>query len=825
MQPRQLGCDLQLQPACILPLHRIYSEFMLQPTCSSAQAGAFVIWLTLSSLLPAFDTAAVEGRVLDASGAAVAGATISLALKSTGTELVAKSAPDGSFQFPSTGPGSYALSVEALGFTRETRSLRVGEQPVRVPDIRLRPATLAQEVVVHANELVGPESAMREIPGSIGVIDAAELTQSRVFNTDEALRKVTGVYTRPEEGFGLRPNIGIRGLNPTRSTKVLLLEDGVPISYAPYGDNASYYHPPVDRFDTIEVVKGSGQVLYGPSTVGGVINYLTPAPPDRSSGFVTLTGGNLDYFNGHVRYGTTVGRTGLLLDYMRKQGDGARANTHFGVHDVTGKVLFNPVARQTLSVKGNWYKEDSQLTYSGLRLAEWQQDPRQNPFRNDDVDFARKGGSLTHTLVLASDAVLTSNVYGQRFERDWWRQSSNSAQRPNDAADPLCGGMANLSTTCGNEGRLRKYTTFGFEPRLRLGHSLFGARNEVDLGFRGHFETQDRQQKNGPLPTSRDGAIVENNLREADAWSTFIQDRIVLGKFGITPGVRLEHVRYTRENRLLNVRGRVDFTQVIPGLGLSYSPTQRITFFAGAHRGFAPPRTEDLINNTTGGAVDLDPELSWNYEAGVRARVDRMATFEATFFRMDFENQIIPASVAGGIGATLTSAGETVQQGFELSGRTDYRNVLGSRHSLWLRGAWTWVPMAEFASVRFSGVSGFGTTRVTGNRVPYTPEHLLNAALGYAHSTGVNASVESFTTGGHFSDDLNSRNSTPDGQRGYIPSATTFNATVNYPVEQWHTTFFVAAKNITDRLFLVDRSRGMLPSMPRLVQIGLRFSF
>ena len=90
-----------------------------------------------------------------------------------------------------------------------------------------------------------------------------------------------GVFARDEEGFGLRPNIGIRGLNPTRSSKVLLLEDGIPLTYAPYGDNASYYHPPVDRFERIEVLKGSGQILFGPHTVGGVHQLHHPARARR----------------------------------------------------------------------------------------------------------------------------------------------------------------------------------------------------------------------------------------------------------------------------------------------------------------------------------------------------------------------------------------------------------------------------------------------------------------------------------------------------------------------------------------------------------------
>mgnify|MGYP002377977591 CR=1 FL=1 len=753
------------------------------------------------------------------------GASLKLQLVSTGTELYASSSGDGAFSFPEAARGEYRLTVSAGGFSEHKQTVRAGQAEAAALEIRLQPMVLAQEIVVHGGAVVGPESALDAIPGAVATLDSGMLTQARVLTIDEALRKASGVFTRAEEGMGLRPNIGIRGLNPTRSTKVLLLEDGIPVSYAPYGDNASYYHPPVDRFDQIEVVKGSGQVLYGPQTVGGVINYMTPAPPDRSSGFITLTGGNLNYFNGHARYGTTIGKTGLLFDYMRKQGEGARENTRFGMNDLTAKVLHSLTSSQTLSLKLNHYGEDSNLTYSGLREAEWAEYPRGNPFRNDFVDFKRLGGSATHTYAFTPSAVLTTSVYGQSFVRDWWRQSSNSNQRPNNAADPLCGGMANLNTTCGNEGRLRSYRTLGFAPHVRTWHSWGQVRSQMDFGFRGHFEHQDRLQKNGESPLARDGRLVENNLRTADAWSGFYQNRIQLGKFGISPGIRVENVRFLRTNRLLGVTGNTSLTQWIPGLGVSYSPTGGTTIFGGVHRGFSPPRAEDIINNVTGGTVELDPEMSWNYELGVRTRVDRRASLEATFFRLDFENQIIPASVAGGVGATLTSAGRTVHQGAEFAGRTDFRNVFGSRHSLWLRNAYTWVPVAEFAGRRFSGIGGFGNVLVTGNRLPYAPGNLLNSMLGYSHATGVNAMVEGVYTGGQFGDDLNTNNPTPDGQRGRISSNFVWNATLNYPVEQWRTTFFVTAKNIGDRVYIVDRARGILPGMPRLVQAGVRFSF
>lgn len=664
-----------------------------------------------------------------------------------------------------------------------------------------------------------------EIPGSVSRVDSAVLRQSRVFNLDEALRKAPGVFTRAEEGFGLRPNIGIRGMNPTRSSKVLLLEDGVPVTLAPYGDNATYYHPPVERFETIEVVKGAGQILYGPQTVGGVLNYVTPQPPSSRAGALTLVGGNRDYFNGQAQYGDTVRGTGFLLDAMRKQGEGSRDNLRHGLADFNAKVLRPIGNRQNLTLKANYWIEDSNVSYSGLRLSEYLENPRANPFRDDFFNINRFGSSASHAVSLSPASVLNTTAYGYKVERNWWRQSSNSGQRPNDAADPACGGMANLNTTCGNEGRLRNYSVWGVEPRVRTQQSWFGIRNDLDFGGRIHHELQERQQQNGPLPTSRRGVVVENNQRRNQAYSGFIQNRFVLGKVSITPGLRLEQVRYERWNRLNNARGRTDLTQWIPGIGIHYAPSAALVIFAGLHRGFAPPRTEDIISNTTGGVVDLDAELSWNYEAGLRTRLNRSTMLEATYFRTDFQNQIIPANLAGGVGALLTSAGRTLHEGFELSGQTEWRSLGGSRHSLYLRGALTHVARAEFRGTRFSNVGGFGNVLVTGNRLPYSPAGLLNGTLGYIHATGFNAMLEGVYTGHQFGDDLNTINSTVDGQRGAIPSNVIWNTTVNYPIERWHTAVFVTAKNLFDRTYLVDRSRGMLPGMPRLAQAGFRWNF
>jgi len=792
---------------------------------------AGLLLMASSAVASAQGRISLTGRVTDQSGAAVGAATVTARQLGSSFERSARTGEDGSYRVDDLLIGDYQISARREGFSLAAQTLTLSSE--RKLDFMLRPGQLVADVSVVSTQIASTEEEQARIPGSVEIIDARTLEISRPFNFNEALRKAPGVYTRDEEGFGLRPSIGIRGLNPNRSAKVLLLEDGVPLGHAPYGDTDAYYHPPVERYNGIEILKGSSQIAYGPNTLSGAINYITRTPPEDFRGSLTLLGGSRNYFNGYAdigaSFGEGAGHTGFLFDVLRKQGEGARENMRLGINDVLVKSVTKLTGdgRQTLGFRFNYYGEDSNVTYSGLTLAEFLANPRGNPFRNDFFDGDRFGGAAIYTNAINSRAVFTATVYGSDFNRDWWRQSSNSDQRPNRIGNNGCNGLAQLNTLCGNEGRMRNYDAFGIDPRLKISSRA----GETDIGFRYHRETQNRIQQNNNTggPNGRSGVTVEDNLRKNDAASGYIQHRFLLGNFAITPGLRVENVNIERTNRLgTPVSGETDLTQVIPGVGVAYSPVSRLTIFAGAHRGFSPPRPADIINNTTGGVFELDPELSWNYEAGFRSAPARGVKFSATFFRLDYENQIVPANLSGGVGATLTSAGETLHQGLEFDGRWDTGVTFNSPHNFYVRTAYTYVGVAEYRGVRFSSVGGFNTVSVTGNRLVYSPKHLAAATIGYSHPSGVDALVEALHTGEQFTDDLNTIAVTPNGQRGLIPSYTVWNATVNYRIgklERYAPTIFFAVKNLTDDAFIVDRSRGIMVGIPRLVQGGLKIRF
>lgn len=390
---------------------------------SRVVANAIFSCLLCASGARAQQTASLAGQVFDQEGATVSTATVTIVPQRAtadtfAAERTTQSDASGRFAFTDLAPGAYRLTVSGKGFAAASESVTVRAGVPTEANITLSLRQIAEEVAVTSTQIIGDTESQRRIPGSVDLLDRRTLETSRVFTFTEALRKIPGINVRDEEGFGLRPNIGIRGLNPTRSTKVLLLEDGIPLTYAPYGDNASYYHPPVDRFDSIEVLKGSGQILYGPTTVGGVVNYITPNPPADRTGSLTLVGGSRDYFNGRASYGGTFGRTGLLFDFVRKQGEGARENLRTGLNDFNFKSVTTVGGRQALTTRFNYYGERSQISYSGLTEAEFAANPRGNMFLNDRFYGDRFGASATHSVVFNTNLILSTDVYAASFSRD-----------------------------------------------------------------------------------------------------------------------------------------------------------------------------------------------------------------------------------------------------------------------------------------------------------------------------------------------------------------------------------------------------------------------
>lgn len=673
-------------------------------------------------------------------------------------------------------------------------------------------------------QVIGTAEKLEKAPGSATITDQSELQSSRALTVNEALRKVPGVNVRDEEGFGLRPNIGIRGLNPSRSTKVLILEDGIPAMYAPYGDNATYYHAPIERYDRIEVLKGTGILRFGPQTVGGIINYITPEPTEQLSGRAQISLGTRDYFG----LDASVSSNGFYVHGSHKQGDGARNNTHLNQSDLFAKYVADIADNQAITIRANILREDSDVGYTGITDAELANFGSQhNPFDNDNFNIKHHALSLTHEWRFGEGDELNTSVYYADFLRDWWRQSSTTT-------DTQCGigfrnarfaGLAVDPDACNsNQGRLRAFYTRGVEPRLTLHHGLFGSESTFEAGLRYHMEVQERLQLNGSSPNARNGSVAEDNRRELDAIALFVSNTFLWGKFSLTPSLRNERIDFYRLNKLTNLSAGSEMNDTVAGLGANYKFSDDLTLFVGSHEGFVPPRVEDIINNS-GGSVDVDAERSRNSEIGIRGKLANNLGYEATYFHNDFSNQVVVGSIAGG--STPLAQGETLYRGVELALNWNKQALQSREGEFYANLSLTLLPTARQDSPFIAVVGGAVVGgSAAGNRLPYAPKQTANLRVGYTKGAW-DGSIEMQSVSSQYSDFANTvlPVTNGNGQVGEIAGYNTFNATLNYEpnLEGW--SGFITVKNLTNREYIVDRTRGILLGNPRQAVTGVRYSF
>lgn len=680
---------------------------------------------------------------------------------------------------------------------------------------------------------------LEAVPGSFNVIDEKALEERRPFSIQEALNSTPGIHIVGENSFGLGVNIGLRGLDPRRTSRTLLLEDGMPLFLAPYADPSAHYTTPIDRIQRIEVVKGSGQVLYGPQTVGGMINFVTkPVPRDGFAGNVTATVGNNDFQGFHANAGFGGEWGGVMVDALQKKGDGIRKNHDFDIRELTVKGQFNLTERQTLIAKVGYYEEDSHISETGLGSVEYAEDKFQAPSGNNDkFEYDRKSLQLQHIFQMNDNIKLSTQAYYVDSFRTSFRQINDPGTLGGRSALERCpGGNGVVPATeanaelCGGRHRPRSYDYFGFEPRLDIKHSTFGIESDAVIGFRYHEEQSRRRQFRGGTAAFQDLSFAQaNSLAREDiaidvvAKSYYAQNTFYLGNWSLTPGIRVEDVRFKTD--VARADGEVqnnpgsnstnNQTKVLPGFGVAWNGIANTTIFSGVHKGFAPPRPDRDLDASGPNSVVLSntkPEESTNWELGMRSRYFTGVSVESTLFYTDFDQIVV-----GDGGGRFINGGKSVQSGIEFAGRVDFGKIYNTPHNFYVQGSYTNLFEAKFKKDTADTIAG--------NRLPYAPRDIASINVGYQHPVGLDARIGVDYVSKQFVDADNTRTESLDGQEGTIPSYTLLNASVNFRPVGSKVSYFLSGYNLADKEYLASRVDGMAVGRSRQVFGGVRFDF
>jgi Fe(3+) dicitrate transport protein len=635
-----------------------------------------------------------------------------------------------------------------------------------------------------------------EQTGSVVVIGLEQIERIQPLSTDDILRRVAGINVKSEEETAIVANFGIRGLSASES-KSLVLEDGVPVAPGLFIGNDRYFNPRIQRIAQVEVLKGSASLRYGPSTIGGVVNYQTKTPDDG----VTLTA-RAGSFNMQELSLEAGGKNssgdafaGVVATYASSDGF---MDKDYEMTDVMAKagVIFSN--DQKLGIKVSRYENDANISYRGLLLGDYNNNETYNPAPDDYFLTDRTAFDINHEWGISDDVILKTVVYWSEMTRDYWRYSVDT-NASNEA-----GRWIYTDALTGNN---RAFERQGIESRLSVEHTLFGLSASSEFGLRFMHEESDDTRIRATRSADRTGINDRHRQDSANSLAGYAQSRIELGdNFALTPGLRIES--YEQKREILtddNATAETSNTEFLPGIGMTYDLSGSDQLYGGVYRAFSPA--------TNGVALDgladqqLDAERSTNFELGLRGK-KRDFSYEVAAFFMDFSNQVVTGNSNPNL--SQSNAGETEHYGMEFM----FAYSFGGGFSLDTNA--TWVPNSDFK-----------TGSNEGNRLPYAPKVVANAALSYQRDK-LSTVLSAHHRGEQFGDAQNTAEIPSDAAGGIwgglMPSYTVLDFTAQYELAD-NVRVFGAIKNLADKRYITGLRQGIYVGPERSFELGITYDF
>ena len=648
--------------------------------------------------------------------------------------------------------------------------------------------------------VVGGEASLFTLPGSGYRVEGPELEAFQVDDLTRLLKRVPGAYFREEDGYGLLANISLRGVDTSRSAKLTLMEDGIPTAPAPYSAPAAYYSPTVGRMASVEILKGTSQVRFGPHTTGGVIHYRSTPLPGESAGKVELAAGGDAEMRAHAwlgdRWETEGGTLQALAEGYHRQTDGFRRIAAAGAYPGSEETGFrrtdsmlklgwtSPDRKQTLVGKVGYTDLDARISYLGQANADFAADPfrRYAASREDNLRSYQGRSFLRYGLLFNEDWELSWTGYYNHFHRNWYKlhdirdldgdgdglvegavggdpvrvglSAALAGAEENAALEALRGERAAVFRVRANN---RDYSLAGSELTLTTRMEAGEWRHSPLLGIRYHEDRIRRFQWHDLYEQAEDGSWSApersapgsdgNRRQHTAALALFLEDEISRGPWLLRPGFRYEWIDYTYEpfstdgsnQRLDRLGERMEVWSA--GLAATYRLNESTALFGNAYRGYSVPDPRSAITR------DVVEESSLSAEAGFRYQpAEGRLSAEAVVFTTAYDDLIVIDNIGSGTSdgnadrAATENVGEVNSYGLEWLLQTELspEGTPDWRLPVTLTATWT-VAELDGPSRSLDAESIFAGGE-DGSRVPYIPEWQLHLSIAYerdAFSTGL----------------------------------------------------------------------------------------
>jgi len=700
--------------------------------------------------------------------------------------------------------------------------------------------------VIDTVTIIGQPADAADVPGSAHVITSEELAELHQSDILKVLRTIPGVYVQEEEGFGLRPNIGIRGSGLDRSSRIALLEDGVLIAPAPYSAPSAYYFPTQRRMNALEVLKGPAAIVVGPRTTGGAINLISTPIPDSFATNIDIRGGDYGTIDAHINVGNRGERVSWLLETVQASSDGFKTidgpvggDTGYDIQDYIAKLQIDSdpssAVYQSLRIKLGSTDQTSNATYLGLTDEDFAADPNRRYAASANDNFVSDHEQYQATYVIDTGKNWRADVtaYRNNFARNWYKlQSVGGESMDAVLTDPTAFATeyGYLTGTTSPDDALqirannRTYYSQGVQAKIEWDLGFGNTDVQLNTGIRVHEDEEDRFQHQDGY-RMEDGALVlttaaapgsqTNRVSSTDALSVFVDTEIRTGNWIFTPGVRFEDIDMTRIDYATDdpsraqgpTRVRENSVQVvIPGVGALYKINSEWRVLAGVHKGFNPPSP----------GSSAQEESSVNVEFGARYNSDTLS-FESIYFINDYDNlvgTVTDSTGGGGVVGDQYDGGEVIVQGLELS--TGYSfEAAGFRFPLSL--VYTWTTEAEFKNAFDSNYGPWGEVEI-GYEIPYIPEHQFRLSGGVEY-----AAFRMNVAANYVGEMRTQAGQGPVDPQESIESHVVWDLTAAWDFSENLSTY-IKVDNLFDETYIAARRpSGARPGLPRAAYLGLTY--
>lgn len=644
----------------------------------------------------------------------------------------------------------------------------------------------------------GLQNSVKNFAGARTVVNKEDIDDTGAANIGDVLRRIPGVQSTDNSGTAgsaISLNIGVRGLTGRYSPRSTVLLDGIPLAVAPYGQPQLSFAPvSLNNIESVDVVRGGGAVRYGPQNVGGIINFRSRAIPDGPgvSGDAAVRYNHFGEGEHNTQYSAFIGTTldnglGLALMYSGIDGSEWRAGSDEKVNDFAAKFRYKLDANSELYGKVSYYDVNSR-TPGGLTVAQYKADPFQNTRPNDFWSGDRKGVDVGYLNTLSATQEFDIKAY---YSKSFRQSALINAARTQVTWQP------------------RYYEVTGIEPRYTQRFAAAGMTHDVTVGYRYLTERGDDNNYLQTVSSGVNGAVSTFD-NSTDAHSAYIDDRIALGAWRITPGVRYERISSERNDLAGKTTFTTDNNKALPSLNVAYLVNRALTVFANYTTSFGPVQNTQL--NSQSATNPLKPELAKTAELGARWKTAGLSA-EATVFRLKFDNQIL--QVPGIVPATFQNIGATKHDGIETA--LDYSfDEAGALAGLNVYANYTYTK-----AIQDSGVTA-------GLDVPFYSRNTDTVGARYRVG-GWTANLSSTHQTKQYSDTANTVAEAAAGNVGLVPGFRLWNAQLSWKVKgKPGYEVMAGVNNIADKRYYtrnVDGNAGRMVGAPRLAYLQLRMSY